>query len=211
MSISTDTPKRYHPALVALHWLVVLLIVGTLFLADEGGGEGGERGPRPNGFPPAQGFQQPGLAPQAAPEAAGQTQNIFSRIGWHMILGVAVLVLLVIRLIVRFTTKPPTWAGTGNKLFDMLGPLTHLGLYVLTFAMVISGILLADNRGILANTFGIGTVPTTRGGFSLGVFHGGIWALLLMLTILHVGASLYHQYILNDHLMGRMWFGKKGE
>jgi cytochrome b561 len=214
-------PKRYHPALVALHWLIAIMIFGAFFLAQENEG-GRER------FRPGQGEQQEsqeGSLPQRGseqgelpsggfpPQAANQ--SIFSRIGIHMIVGIAVLVLLVIRLIVRWMTKRPAWASTGNKLFDWVGELTHFGLYVLTFAMVITGIILADQRGILARVFGIGSTPTPggfrRGGFSLGFFHGGIWTLLILLIALHVGAALYHQFIVKDDLMRRMWFGKQTE
>jgi cytochrome b561 len=220
------SPKRYHPALVALHWLIAILIFGAFFLAhgNEGErerfrpGQGNFRpqGSQPGNFPqqgsddgaPAQGFPQGGVPQQGR-------QNIFSAIGIHMIVGLAVLVLLVIRLLLRWTTKHPEWASAGNKFFDWVGNLTHIGLYILTFAMVITGIVLADQRGILARTFGIGSTPTPgsfrRGGFSLGFFHGGIWTLLILLIALHVGATLYHQFILKDNLMGRMWFGKTTE
>jgi cytochrome b561 len=74
--------------------------------------------------------------------------------------------------------------------------------------MVITGIFLADRRGLLARTFGIGSTPgTVRRGFSLGMFHEGVWFLLILLIVLHVGAALYHQFILKDNLLGRMWFG----
>jgi cytochrome b561 len=215
-------PNRYHPALVVLHWLIAILIFGAFFLAR---GNGEERGRfRPDGQPgtfPQQGSQpgnppgnfQPGTTPaQRFPRQAG-SQGFFSTLGWHMILGLSVLVLLVIRLIVRWTTKHPAWASAGNKFFDWVGSLTHFGLYVLAFAMVITGIILADQRGILARTFGIGATPTPGsfrgGGFSLGAFHGGIWTLLILLIALHVGAALYHQFILKDHLLGRMWFGRQ--
>ncbi len=131
-----------------------------------------------------------------------------------MIAGIAILVLLVIRLIVRWTTKHPDWASAGNKFFDWVGNLTHLGLYVLTFAMAITGIILASQRGQLARVLGIGTFTPggfRRGGFSLGFLHGGVWTLLLLLIVLHIGAALYHQFILKDNLMGRMWFGKQTE
>jgi cytochrome b561 len=82
-------------------------------------------------------------------------------------------------------------------------------LYLLTFAMVITGIILADRRGLLARTFGIGSTPGSfRRGFSLGMFHEGVWILLILLIALHVGAALYHQFILKDNLLGRMWFGR---
>ena len=142
------------------------------------------------------------------------SQNIFSTIGLHMIFGLSVLVLLIIRLIIRWTTKHPEWASAGNKLFDWIGTLTHWGLYILTFAMAITGIALASQRGQLARVLGIGTFTPgsfRRGGFSIGFLHGGVWALLLLLIIVHVGAALYHQFILKDNLFARMWFGKRTE
>jgi cytochrome b561 len=222
-AVSANTPKRYHPALVALHWLVAILIFGAFFLAQEN--EGGRERFRPGqgNFPPPQGVQQNGQAPtdDEAPQASPQGgfpqqrggQSIFSTIGFHMIFGLTVLILLIVRLIVLWTTKHPEWQSAGNKFFDWVGGLTHFGLYLLTFGMTITGIILANQRGQLARTFGIGSTPTPggfgRGGFSLGFLHGGIWALLSLLIILHVGAALYHQFILKDNLLGRMWFGKK--
>jgi cytochrome b561 len=219
--------KRYHPVLVALHWLIAILILGTVLLAqeNEGGrerfrpGQGTVPQPETQEGNPAQTFDSDEAPPQGVPQGGfpqqGEGQSIFSSIGIHMILGIIILVLLVIRLIVRWTSKHPDWATAGNKLFDWVGNLTHIGLYILTFAMTITGIVLADQRGILARTFGFGSTPTPgsfrRGGFSLGFFHGGIWTLLLLLIILHIGAALYHQFILKDNLMGRMWFGNQTE
>jgi cytochrome b561 len=246
---ATDVkPKRFHPLLVSLHWLIAILIFGAFFLSR--GGEGGEGRFRPgqgNFQQQGQGFQQGnqpffGGGDDEAPPANFQpqiqqgnqsgnqtqrafpqggfpqqqgSQNIFSTIGLHMIFGLTVLVLLIVRLIVRWTTKHPEWASAGNKFFDWVGVMTHWGLYLLTFAMVITGIILADQRGQLARTFGIGSVPTRgsfgRGSFSLGMFHGGVWALLALLMLLHIGAALYHQFIVKDNLLARMWYGKKNE
>jgi cytochrome b561 len=201
--------------LVTLHWLIAIFIFGAFFLAQ--GNEGGDRGrlrPGQGNLPPGQrastaGNFQPGKPPAARPQQ-GETQNIFSAIGLHMIVGLTVLVLLVIRVLVRWGTKQPEWASTGLKLFDWVGNLTHLGLYLLTFAMVITGIFLADRRGILVRTFGIGSTPTpgARRGFSLGMFHEGVWILLILLIVLHVIAALYHQFIVKDNLLSRMWYGK---
>jgi cytochrome b561 len=226
-SSTTVHPKRYHPALVALHWLIAILIFGAFFLAQGNEGERERFRPGQGNFPP-RGSQPGNLPQQGADDEAPQqsfpqggflpqegSQSIFSTIGIHMIVGIIVLVLLIIRLVVRWATRHPEWASAGNKFFDWVGNLTHVGLYILTFAMTITGIILADQRGILARTFGIGSTPTPgsfrRGGFSLGFFHGGIWTLLLLLIILHVGAALYHQFILKDDLMGRIWFGKTTE
>ncbi len=226
-SSTTARSNRYHPALVALHWLVALLIFGAFFLVQENEGDRERFRPGQGNFP-QQGIQQanppsqdfdsdeaPQIFQQSNFPRPGESQNIFSTLGIHMIFGIIVLVLLIIRLIVRWTTSHPEWASTGNKFFDWVGGLTHFGLYLLTFGMVITGIVLADQRGILARTFGIGSTPAPgnfgRGGFSLGFLHGGIWTLLLLLILLHVGAALYHQFILKDNLLGRMWFGKRSE
>ena len=213
-STSTATkPKRYHPALVALHWLIAILIFGAFFLVRSNEGDRERFRPGQGNFP-QQGFQQGNQSQQGFPPQAGN-QSIFSAIGIHMIFGITILILLIVRLIVRWTTKHPEWASAGNKFFDWVGGLTHFGLYLLTFAMVITGIILADQRGILARTFGIGSTPTPgsfgRGGFSLGFLHGGIWTALLLLISLHVGAASYHQFIRKDNLLARMWFGKKNE
>ena len=244
---SDAKPKRFHPLLVTLHWLIAILIVGAFFLAQGGEGEGRRFRPGQGNFPPqGQGFQPqgdqqfqgggddeappPNFQPQIQGSQSGNqpqqgfpqggfpqqdNQGILSTIGIHMIFGLTVLVLLIVRLIVRWTTKHPEWSSAGNKFLDWVGGLTHFGLYLLTFAMVITGIILADQRGILARTFGIGNTPVPgsfrRGGFSLGFLHGGIWILLVLLMLLHVGAALYHQFIVKDNLLARMWYGKKSE
>ena len=51
----TDKPKRYHPLLVTLHWLIVILLFSAVFLVQVNG-EGGEGGER---FRPGQGNFSP--------------------------------------------------------------------------------------------------------------------------------------------------------
>ena len=80
--------QRYHPALVALHWLMVLLALaaGGLFLSD---------------MPPDSPDKVSGLA-------------------GHMIIGLTIGVLLLIRLAVRLSTSHPPGASTGNALLDRI-------------------------------------------------------------------------------------------
>ena len=141
---TSDKPKRYHPALVTLHWLIAILIVGAFFLVQGNEGEGRRFRPGQGNFQPPQGFQQGGQSFQGGDDEAppanfqpqiqgsqqnnqqafpqggfpqqGGNQGIFSSIGIHMIFGIVVLVLLIVRLIVRWTTKHPEWASAGNKL-----------------------------------------------------------------------------------------------
>jgi cytochrome b561 len=222
------TPKRYHPALVALHWIILILIFATAYLVlAEGEGR--------RGF----GFTIAGLP----------------TIDIHMILGLTVLVLMIIRLVTRLVTRHPEWATAGNRFFDVVGVLTHWGLYLFTFAITITGLILALQTNRLSRIFSPSTAAAggftfsqsqsgrafppggfqpgqapsggefRRGadrpggfeggrlgegrGFSLGAFHGLSWILLLLLLVVHVGAALYHQFLRRDGLFGRMWFGKR--
>jgi len=182
---SIISPKRYHPALVALHWTIALLIFANVLLA---------------------GADDVSLAGIPA-------------ISIHMTFGILILVLLIIRLVLRFATQHPAWASTGNALLNKIGELTHWGLYLLTFGMTITGILLASQSNRLARLFGLPDSPAPRftpgqfrgGGFRLGGLHGMIWILLGLLVLLHIGAALYHQFFLKDNLLKRMWFGKRYE
>jgi len=235
---ANPSPRRYHPALVLLHWLIAVLILATAYFALAFG-EG------------RRGFEVTiaGLPP----------------IGIHMILGITVLVLLVVRLVIRLTTRHPQWATAGDRFLDVLGVVTHWGLYVLTFAITITGLILALQTNRLSRTFNpsstpgggfafgqsqSGQVPPAggfqpgqvppaggfqpgqfprsgqfprggdrpggfergfggAGGFFIGAFHGLSWTLLLLLLIVHVGAALYHQFLRRDGLFARMWFGKR--
>lgn len=178
---SATTTKRYHPALVSLHWLVTILIFATLLFAGEEG-EGG----------------------------FALSFGSFPPMGIHMILGITTLVLLTVRLFVRWFTKHPDWASVGNPFLDFIGKLTHIGLYFFTFSITITGIVMAWQRGWFDFIFGFGPAASGfRRGFSLGAFHGLSWALLLTLILLHAGAALYHQFLKKDNLLGRMWYGRQ--
>lgn len=162
-----NTPKRYNPIQVTLHWLTVILLLGAGLLSD---GEGN------------------------------------SPINIHMVFGALLLAVMVIRLILRFTIKRPEWADTGNKFFNLLGELVHYGLYAIVFFILGMGALIAYNRNLFAYLMGTGTV--TRAAGFLGAIHHLGWFLAVLLVLGHVGAALYHQVILKDNLMSRMWFGK---
>ncbi len=163
-----DTPKRYHPLMIVLHWLTVILILGAGFLSGQG--------------------------PSSSP------------ISPHMVLGSALLVTMIIRLIVRFTVKRPAGADTGNPFLDKLGELVHIGLYLAAFYILAMGGLIASQRNLFGYVLGDGSVERISG--ELRTLHGLGWLAVLGLLLLHIGGAVYHQFILKDNLLSRMWFGK---
>jgi cytochrome b561 len=164
-----NTTKRYHPVMVVLHWLTVILILGAGFLSDSEGGK--------------------------------------SPINIHMILGSLLLVTMVIRLIMRFTVKRPEWANTGNPFLNKLGEWVHVALYFFAFYILAFGALIATKRNLIGYVLGTGTVARVRVG-AIGALHQLGWLAILGLLLLHIGGALYHQFIIKDNLLSRMWFGK---
>lgn len=163
-----DTPKRYHPLMVTLHWLTFILILGAGLLSETGSSS--------------------------------------SPISVHMILGSLLLVTMIIRLIARFTVKRPVWANTGNPFLNKLGEWVHIGLYFFAFYILALGGLIASQRNLIGYVLGSGSVE--RVNRDLRMFHQFGWFAVIGLLLLHIGGAVYHQFILKDNLLGRMWFKK---
>jgi cytochrome b561 len=175
-----DISARYHPIQVSFHWLVVALLVAMFLL----------------------GKYMSGL-----PNDAGKLLPL----GIHIALGVITLIVIVARLIARFRLPQPAPATTGHRFLDLTGKLVHYALYALVFLMVISGISLSLQSDLLPIVFGGSgaALPPDFYAFNARRLHGLVAPALALLVLLHAGAALYHQFLLKDRLMARMWFEKK--
>ena len=174
--------QRYHPILVALHWLMALLVLlalaaGGLFLAN-----------MPSG-------------------SAEKVQGL----GGHMAIGMAIGVLLVVRLATRLATTHPPHARTGNDMLDRIGVWTHWAFYGLIAGMVLTGLATAFGAGLFPIVYGgsAETLPPELAELPQRAAHGLIALTLAALIALHFAAALYHQFFLKDRLLRRMWFGKR--
>lgn len=172
-------PSRYHPVLVALHWIVALCLIGLLVAGST----------------------------MLAPLANDDPGKMLS-FRLHMALGLTTLGLLVLRLAVRLTTHRPAPARTGNALIDRVGPLTHWALYILAFTMALSGMTFARASGLPDAVFGSGAMPAAFDHPARTV-HGIASKLLMAFIALHIAAALWHQFIRRDGLMARMWFAPR--
>ncbi len=174
-----NSPKRYHPALVALHWLIALLITLMLLV----------------------GYSQLGDTPND--DAKTQILRL------HMPIGIAIFLLTIARLFTRIFSKKPAAATTGNAMLDKIGVATHYLLYLLALGMGISGMGISALAGLPEIVFGgAGSLPADFAVFPPAIGHSFLAYLLSGLLALHIGAALYHQFIRKDNLLARMWFGK---
>lgn len=127
-------------------------------------------------------------------------------LGIHMTIGRVILVLMVARLVTRFLTKKPAPADTGNALLNRAAGLVHALLYIGVIAMAVAGLGTVAQAGL--NQPGA-SLPADFFAFPARYGHGYTAIVLLVLIAGHVGAWGYHQFIKQDNLFARMWFGKR--
>lgn len=174
--------NRYHPLITLLHWVLTLLIIGSLTL----------------------GFFR------IAPMANTDPQKI-GLLRVHMIVGIAILALMTIRLLVRLVTSKPQAASAGHPALDKLATLAHTTFYALVALMAATGIATAVMSGLNMIVFGGSTAPLPPSFliYPTRVAHGTIATALVALIGLHIVASLYHQFFLRDGVFRRIWFGQR--
>ena len=131
----------------------------------------------------------------------------------HMIMGITIGALMLVRLIVRLRSSRPPAASTGHAALDRLGNLAHIGLYVLVFAMAASGGATALLSGLPDIVFGNTMAPLPESFFAYPprIVHGWVAKALFLLIGLHVIGALFHQFSRKDRLLARMWFGNRSE
>lgn len=173
-------PARYHPVHVAIHWLMFLLVVMMLGVGK---------------------FVLPGIATDN-PQKPSMLQT-------HAYIGMFITVLLVIRLVLYFTTKRPAPADAGNAFLNFVARAVHFLLYLLLIGMAVSGLGMFQQANLPAVFSGAAPYPADFFAYPPRIGHGLISTLLILLIALHVGAALYHQFIRKDNLLARMWFGKR--
>ncbi len=129
-------------------------------------------------------------------------------LGIHMAVGALTLLLMIIRIFVRVNTQKPASVTAGNAFFDWVGKVTHIGLYVFVIMTTGSGMLTSMQGNLFQAVKGIGSLPADF--FTIPAFVGHILSLplLVLLIFLHIGAALYHQFLLKDNLLARMGYGK---
>lgn len=134
----------------------------------------------------------------------------------HKSFGLTVLALSFIRLLWRlFSTTPEITANT-PKWQEWIAKLTHGLLYLLLFAMPISGWLYNSAAGFPLKYFGLFKLPKLSGYDPqlkqlAGDAHETFFYILALLMLMHAGAALKHHYLDKDNTLTRMlpWLAKK--
>jgi cytochrome b561 len=178
----TAAVARYHPALVALHWIIAVLLVAMLLI---------------------------GLV--VLDEMPNTDPGKVAILAIHMLTGIGILALIAIRFFVRLRTDRPPAATSGYPLLDRFAVFVHYGFYVVVVAMIATGLATAIAAGLPAIVFGNSgdPLPADFDAFPTFRAHEIIANVLIALIVVHFGAALYHQFVRRDGLLGRMWFGSR--
>lgn len=129
----------------------------------------------------------------------------------HMLIGITVGFLMILRRVTRLRSTHPPKADTGSGVLNLAGSAAHWVLYILIFLMVASGIGISIGAGLPDIVFFGSDAPLPESFDHLvpRTAHG-VLSKLLMLTILaHIAGWAYHQFKLKDGLISRMWFGSR--
>ncbi|HUF98334.1 MAG TPA: cytochrome b/b6 domain-containing protein [Ilumatobacter sp.] len=172
------SPNGYSPVTKVLHWLTVLALaaqftVGYLLDAGESGrgrgrGRGGESG------------RGRGRGGDLDPFGDNELLTV------HVVLGVSILVLAVIRLLWRWRSTLPPWAPQLSKAERVWAHWTERLLYLCLIAIPSTGLwLVSVNDDAVAA-------------------HVASHILFFVALAAHLGLILKHQLIKRDHLLRRM-------
>lgn len=161
---ATRTSQRYSKLQIGLHWLIALLIGMNYLLSDS----------------ISEAFRAM-MQGQPIPDGAP---------GLHAPIGMAVVVLTLLRLVMRRVQGVPAPLVSDKPAMDRVGQLAHSALYLLA--------ILAPALGALAWFGGVGFA---------GGLHGLAVNLLMLVAFVHAAAAIFHQYILRDGMLNRMTRG----
>ena len=160
----TSSDERYGKIQVIIHWLTLLLLLGSFFSHEAM--KAAWRFVGENG-------------------AEGFTPDIGVRV--HVIIGISILVLTVIRIVLKVTKGSPPPVEGQHPVITIAASAVHGLLYLILLAMPLTG------------------MAAWLGGIrDLGEVHKVLFIVILVLLAAHILAALFHQFIIKDNLISRM-------
>ncbi len=171
--------ERYNRKIVILHWIVAVFLVLSFAL---------------------------GLQAGTLDESPTKDALLTS----HKSIGLTILMVLVVRLYWRFRIPGPVPARI-NKMYRFAAYVVHGLLYAMLIAMAVSGYVAVAARGGEITLFFLvdlpAAIPLSRRWSRLATqWHDWGQYVVYALLVAHIGAVFYHQFVLRDRILMRMWF-----
>jgi cytochrome b561 len=127
----------------------------------------------------------------------------------HRSIGVLLFIATVLRLLWRWSNPKPAPLASHSRLEKIAAGAAHVVLYLMLFAIMISGYLISTADGLAVDVFNLFSVPATLQGIEhqediAGVFHYWLAVSLIALVVLHALAAIKHHFIDRDATLKRM-------
>ena len=132
--------------------------------------------------------------------------------GNHKAIGIAILLLTVLRIVWRVAHRPPAMIETLKAWEAALARVTHVVFYFLMLAIPLSGWAMSSafGKGKGVSIFGLFTMPALPVAYDkptaemFAEMHEVLATLMLVLFALHVAGALKHQFLDRDGTLRRM-------
>lgn len=133
----------------------------------------------------------------------------------HKSIGILLMMVLVIRIVWRFISRPPAALASYSTLTRISALGAHIVLYLLLFGILISGYLISTADGKPISVFGLFEVPATVSDAGVQADLAGqihLWLAwgVVIVSVLHTLAALKHHFIDKDVTLTRM-LGKSSQ
>jgi cytochrome b561 len=129
---------------------------------------------------------------------------------FHKGIGPIILLVVMVRIFWRILDGSPALPATLPKLQRIVSKVVHFGLYAGLLTMALSGYVRVVAGGFpieLLNAIGVPPLLPRNEGLAETakmIHRSAVWGLLGLIA-LHVGAALYHRFVMRDGIMARMW------
>jgi len=142
-------------------------------------------------------------------ESFENTPDFRQLIGWHKEFGIVVLALACVRLGWKVLDVSPSLPESMGGVMKLAAKLGHGGLYVLMFAIPLSGWVMSNAAGHPVSMFGLFDLPILAAAdedfaHSVKELHETLAFVLIGLLALHIMAALVHHFIYKDDVLRRM-------
>ncbi len=175
-----DRTARYHTASIAMHWAMLALLVAVYACIEL-------REYFPKGSATRDGLKM-----------------------WHFMLGLAVFLLVWLRLLLRIIYPSPPITPALGRLSLLMARAVHLALYGLMILMPLGGWLILSASGKPIPFFGLElpalVAPDKQLAETVAELHETFGVTGYFLIGAHAAASLYHHYFRRDDTLKRMRF-----
>ncbi|MEW6241852.1 MAG: cytochrome b/b6 domain-containing protein [Chloroflexota bacterium] len=176
--MTPNSPKRYHPLMVTLHWLVVIMVF-ALFVVGKS------------------------MSRLSNDDAKLPSLAIHMSVG--IITLVVIVFRFAMRMRLPKPTHASTGNGLLDWFGKAVHYALYALVFLMAVSGLSLSAQAGLTRIVFS---GVGSLPADFFDFTARALHGYIAPALLLLVLLHIGAAFYHQLFIKDKLFSRMWYGK---